>query len=153
MSVPWRTDLSWLTVEVRAFIDLLWLGQKHHLAMCNASQPPAASKLPPARRGISHCEKDKPEDKLHHLFFFLFYRASTRASLRCISPVHFRRLRTWQKCSDRLLWQVLPCSHGATSQWVCCVEVSRNTQLLCPGSAHPDVSETLQLLPKTWLGS
>lgn len=72
MSVPWRTDLSWLTVEVRAFIDLLWLGQKHHLAMCNASQPPAASKLLPARHGISHREKDKPEDKLHHLFFFSF---------------------------------------------------------------------------------
>lgn len=70
MSVPWRTEFSCLTVEVRAFIDLLWLGQKHHLAQRNASQPPAAPKLPPAPRGISHSEKDKPEDKLHHLFFF-----------------------------------------------------------------------------------
>lgn len=75
MSVPWRTEFSWLTVEVRAFIDLQWLGQKHHLALCNASQQPAAPKLLPAPRGISHSEKDKPEDKLHHPFFsFFFYR-------------------------------------------------------------------------------
>lgn len=31
MNVPWRTEFTWMTVEVRAFIDLLCLGQKHHL--------------------------------------------------------------------------------------------------------------------------
>lgn len=117
MSVPWRTEFSWLTVEVRAFIDLLCLGQTHHLGPCNASQPPAALKLPSAPRGISHFEKDKPEDKRHYLFvFFPGYGTSKRA--RSVT-LHFALVLISNRlnCDKNntkgipvLVWQVLPIS-------------------------------------------
>lgn len=67
----------WLTVEVRVSIDLLWLGQKGHLAPSDASKPPAAATLPPARRGVLQSEKDEPEDKLALFFFHVLHLFQT----------------------------------------------------------------------------
>lgn len=111
-------EFSWLTVEVRVSIDLLRLGQKHHLAPSNASKPPAA-KLPPARRGISQSEEDEPEDKLA-LFF---------SPLAFVSNLLEHDKGGLTLCEGLLQWQVLPSflvpGHSG------CVCPGEETQLWC----------------------
>lgn len=114
MRVPWWTEFSWLTIEVRAFIDLLWLGQKHHLALCNASQPPAA---PINSRLLG-------EDKVHHLFTSLVFVLNLLE--------HDKRGPKLILCLDLLLWQVLPQLSGARFHSVCAGE--QETQQRCHGS-------------------
>lgn len=133
MRVPWWTEFSWLTIEVRAFIDLLWLGQKHHLALCNASQPPAAP--------------------INYRLLGVVSRRRWTASSVFFSCICFKSFRTWQKRAKAnpvfrplAMAGITPALWSQVSQCVCVCAGEQETQQRCHGSEERSRSTAPQNL-------
>lgn len=121
MSVPWWTEFSWLTVEVRAFYWFAVVGTETPFGPVQCLTATCCYQTNACAAWYSHSKKDEPEDKLHQLIFLQGKGTSARA---CRITSHFAAslvfISNLLNCGKRgqkvipwldlWLWQVLPSS-------------------------------------------